>query len=128
MSAAAQAFRRRGRPGAASAAQARATALAADCEGARTPALISETAITPLTLREREIAVLASQAVSNKDIAERLRLSVRTVGTHLQNAYGKLGITRRDQIAGMLTDLGISGAAAAPRDSHATAEPPTRTR
>ncbi|GAB3399634.1 helix-turn-helix transcriptional regulator [Flindersiella endophytica] len=64
------------------------------CEGARTPAV--ETVSAPeLTPRERDIAKLASQGLSNKEIAERLVLSKRTVDNHLHQIYGKLGISGR---------------------------------
>ncbi|CAM5464884.1 LuxR family transcriptional regulator OS=Streptomyces aurantiogriseus OX=66870 GN=GCM10010251_22170 PE=4 SV=1 [Streptomyces aurantiogriseus] len=53
-----------------------------------------------LTSQEREIAQLAARGLTNKQIAERLFLSHRTVGAHLYQIYPKLGITSR----GMLRD------------------------
>ena len=128
MTAAANAFRGRGEAGPAASRRARADSLAAGCEGARTPALVAETAVQPLTRREREVAVLASQLLSSKDIAERLRLSVRTVDAHLQNAYGKLGVARRDQLSGVLTGLGISEASSSSPDSPEATGSSARTR
>jgi DNA-binding CsgD family transcriptional regulator len=53
-------------------------------------------AVVPrLTLREREIATMAAQGLSNRAIAERLGVSVRTVDTHLSNLYNKLGVNSR---------------------------------
>ncbi|MFJ4438002.1 AAA family ATPase [Streptomyces sp. NPDC088923] len=48
-----------------------------------------------LTAQEREVATLAASGLTNKQIAERLLLSHRTVGTHLYQIYPKLGITSR---------------------------------
>jgi DNA-binding CsgD family transcriptional regulator len=96
------AYQRRGQPRRAAALQAQAAALAASCEGARTPALVTAAAVVPLTRREREIAVLAARGQPSRQIAERLHLSVRTVDNHLQNAYAKLGVTGRDQLAEVL--------------------------
>jgi DNA-binding CsgD family transcriptional regulator len=48
-----------------------------------------------LTKREREVAVLAAQGLPNGEIAERLYVSVRTVTTHLERIYAKLGICSR---------------------------------
>lgn len=48
-----------------------------------------------LTPREREAAQLAAAGLSNKQIGERLRLSARTVGTHLGHVYQKLGVASR---------------------------------
>lgn len=75
---------------------------AAVCPGARTPAL--ELATRPadldwLTAREREVAALAAQGLTKREIADRLFVSVRTVGNHLTHVYGKLGLTRRDELA-----------------------------
>lgn len=53
--------------------------------------------------REREIALLAGAGGSSREIADRLVLSVRTVDNHLQNAYRKLGVTRRQDLPGVLS-------------------------
>lgn len=46
----------------------------------------------PLTAREEEVLGLIGQGLSNGQIAERLTLSVHTVGTHRRNISGKLGL------------------------------------
>ncbi|MEV6784308.1 helix-turn-helix transcriptional regulator [Streptomyces sp. NPDC051098] len=54
--------------------------------------------IAPLTPREREVAALAATGMSNRDIAHRLVVSVRTVENHLHRIYHKLGITARNAL------------------------------
>ncbi len=71
---------------------------AAQCEGAVTPALTSVDLVVPLTSREREIALLAGDGLTSKDIAGRLYLSPRTVDNHLQRIYAKLGVTGRSEL------------------------------
>ncbi|WP_217167089.1 LuxR C-terminal-related transcriptional regulator [Streptomyces sp. AC512_CC834] len=86
----AQAVRAHRDPHAARNARTRAVALARRCQGARTPAL-SGLALGELTARQRQIVTLAASGLSNRQIAERLTLSVRTVGNHLYGAYTRLG-------------------------------------
>ncbi|WP_416980127.1 LuxR C-terminal-related transcriptional regulator [Streptomyces sp. T028] len=86
----AQAVRVHRDPTAARTARTRAVALARRCQGACTPAL-SGLALGELTARQRQIVTLAASGLSNRQIAERLTLSVRTVGNHLYGAYTRLG-------------------------------------
>ncbi|MGH3984517.1 MAG: helix-turn-helix domain-containing protein, partial [Pseudonocardiaceae bacterium] len=88
--------------GSAQAATARAHRLAQVCEGARTPALVALAAPLPLTRREREIVTLASGGLSNRQIADRLIVSVRTVEGHLYRACAKLGVSDRSELAPLL--------------------------
>ena len=53
----------------------------------------------PLSGREREVLTLLAQGLSNKEIAQRLYLSVRTVEGHLANVYGKLNVHSRTEAA-----------------------------
>jgi DNA-binding NarL/FixJ family response regulator len=52
-----------------------------------------------LTEREQEVLYLLAQGHTNKDIAQSLFLSVRTVEAHLRNIYGKLSVTSRTEAA-----------------------------
>ncbi|NOP96171.1 LuxR C-terminal-related transcriptional regulator [Mycolicibacterium fortuitum] len=67
--------------------------------GARTPALRCAGDPLPLTHREWEIADLVSVGLSNRQIAGRLCLSVRTVDGHLYRMFAKLGVEDRDHLA-----------------------------
>jgi DNA-binding CsgD family transcriptional regulator len=80
----------------------KAEALAEQCGGARTPALRKAVERLPLTDREREIVMLIGEGLSNRDIATRLTLSVRTVESHIYKAMGKTGVSSRDQLAALL--------------------------
>ncbi|GAA0360798.1 LuxR C-terminal-related transcriptional regulator [Actinoallomurus spadix] len=79
----------------------RAWALAGRCQGARSPALRG---LTPprLTARQREIAGLAATGLSNREIADRLTLSPRTVANHLVGVYRRLGVGDRAALADLL--------------------------
>ncbi|GHE77041.1 transcriptional regulator [Amycolatopsis deserti] len=83
-------------------AAARAHALAGACEGATTPALAVAARPLPLTDREREIVSLAARGLSNRQIADRLVVSVRTIEGHLYRASAKLGTTDRSEFADLL--------------------------
>jgi ATP/maltotriose-dependent transcriptional regulator MalT len=100
--AAASAHREVGWEASARAAAARAALLLERCPGARTPALAAAGPVEELTAREREIAALAAGGASNRDIASRLVVSVRTVENHLQHVYRKLGVGDRRELPGGL--------------------------
>jgi DNA-binding CsgD family transcriptional regulator/tetratricopeptide (TPR) repeat protein len=83
----------------------RARRLATACVGSTTPLLRRvETAGQPgdLTRRERETAGLAARGHSDREIADMLFLSVRTVHAHLRSAYAKLGVSGRGELAAAL--------------------------
>lgn len=50
-----------------------------------------------LTAREREVMTLVAEGLSNRDIAQRLVVTEKTVKNHVHNTYRKLGVTRRGQ-------------------------------
>jgi DNA-binding CsgD family transcriptional regulator len=78
---------------------ARALRLAELCGGAATPAIRSAARPLPVTSREREIIALVGDGLSNREIATRLTLSIRTVEGHLYRACTKLDVTDRDELA-----------------------------
>lgn len=53
---------------------------------------------SPLTAREMEVATLISEGYSNDNVAAHLGISGRTVGKHVSNIYGKLGIHTRAEL------------------------------
>lgn len=54
--------------------------------------------LTNLTSREREVLVHLAQGAGDKDIAQALFISVRTVQTHLAHIYEKLGVHSRTEL------------------------------
>jgi DNA-binding CsgD family transcriptional regulator len=87
---------------------ARASMLADRCEGAQTPALRLLQQPPSLTPREREIAGLVAAGLSNRMIAERLVVSVRTVDNHLQHVFDKLGVRNRRELGGLISTSAAS--------------------
>jgi DNA-binding CsgD family transcriptional regulator len=59
---------------------------------------------TVLTPQEREIAQLAASGLTNRQIAERLFISHRTVGAHLYQIFPKLGISSRAALRDALAE------------------------
>jgi DNA-binding CsgD family transcriptional regulator/tetratricopeptide (TPR) repeat protein len=100
--AAGRAWRRAGDGRMATAAAQRARALADRCEGAHTPALADLEAVTPLTDRELDVALLAARGHTNREVADELYVSERTVENHLQRIYAKLGIRGRRELPAAL--------------------------
>ena len=78
-----------------------ATALKVVTYGAKAAALLGTLAPAgdPLTRREREIAALVAEGLSNRQIAERLFVSERTAQNHVQHILTKLGLPNRGQVA-----------------------------
>jgi DNA-binding CsgD family transcriptional regulator len=56
----------------------------------------------PLSPQELQIAQLAAEGLSNREIGQRLYLSHRTIGSHLYRIFPKLGITSRAQLGSAL--------------------------
>jgi DNA-binding NarL/FixJ family response regulator len=60
-----------------------------------------------LTAREREVAALIAQGKSNREIAEELVVSERTVETHVGNIMFKLDVRSRRQIRAWASEKGL---------------------
>jgi DNA-binding CsgD family transcriptional regulator/tetratricopeptide (TPR) repeat protein len=75
--------------------------LADACGGLCTPALRTRVGV-PLTGREREVIELVIAGLPNRDIAERLVMSVRTVEGHVYRACQRVGASSRADLAAIL--------------------------
>lgn len=69
-----------------------------------------------LTDREQEVLALLARGLTNKDIAQTLILSVRTVEAHLRNIYGKLQVNSRTEAALWAINHGIDSTPAGDDD------------
>ncbi|KHO20824.1 hypothetical protein QQ44_23255 [Mycolicibacterium setense] len=96
------AYQRAGLRGAALSASAVAKRLAGEGHGALTPALRAVVTAQPFTGRQREVISLAAQGLSNRAIAERLTMSVRSVEGHLFRACQRVGANSRDELVAIL--------------------------
>jgi len=67
------------------------------------PDALAPTAMVTLTPRETEVLRLVAEGMSNRDIAQRLSISKRTVDAHLEHIFGKLGISSRVQLTTWLS-------------------------
>ncbi|MGW1827969.1 ATP-binding protein [Streptomyces tubercidicus] len=79
------------------------TAAELRAAGALMAAATAASAADALTAQERQIAELAAQGLTNRDIAARLYLSPRTVGYHLHKIFPKLGVRARAQLRDALS-------------------------
>ena len=64
---------------------------------------------SPLTDRELEVAALVAEGLTNKEVATRLRLSVRTAENHVLNVMNKLGLDNRAQLAAWFARSRLTG-------------------
>ncbi len=69
-----------------------------------------------LTAQELQIAKLAADGLSNREIGQRLFLSHRTISTHLYRAFPKLGITSRGELSAALAPRSVPRDGVADRD------------
>jgi LuxR family maltose regulon positive regulatory protein len=67
----------------------------------------SQPLIEPLTERELEILQLVAEGLSNREIGQRLYLSLPTVKWHTSNIYGKLGVKNRTTAVAKARELGL---------------------
>ncbi|HEY0395015.1 MAG TPA: LuxR C-terminal-related transcriptional regulator [Candidatus Elarobacter sp.] len=68
----------------------------------------AEPQLEPLTAREREILELLAAGLTNREIAQRLVLSARTVETHVARITGKLGVSSRARAVARAVALGLT--------------------
>jgi DNA-binding CsgD family transcriptional regulator len=101
---AARVFHHQNRRGPALTASSHAERLITACR-AITPATQAAATPLPLTDREREIAVLISQGLSNNEIAETLTLSVRTIEGHIYRACARAGAASRTELAQLIAEF-----------------------
>jgi DNA-binding CsgD family transcriptional regulator len=76
--------------------------LADECGGLDTPALRSRVGL-PLSGRQRGVIELVVAGLSNREIAERLVMSVRTVEGHVYRACQRVGAQSREELASILS-------------------------
>src|SRR5689334_491948 len=87
--------------------------------------LLADLVVAPnLTRREREVALLVAQGLTNREIASRLFISERTAESHVEQIRGKLGFRSRSQIAAWVANQGETPPPAGPT---AVQPSPTRT-
>ncbi len=79
-----------------------ATGKLMNWEQAMDYALAEEAPAAPLTPREKEIADLVAEGLTNRRVSEELVISMRTVETHVKNIFKKLGVNSRREVAGRL--------------------------
>ena len=64
------------------------------------------------------VARLAAQGLSNREIADQLVVSIKTIEYHLRNAFGKLGVTSRRQLRRPAPAAANSERISRPKGSH----------
>lgn len=78
---------------------------ASEGRGRRRP--LASSLIEPLSDREVEVLALLASGLSNREISDRLVVSLNTVKSHIKNTYGKLGVSSRTQAIARGRELGL---------------------
>ncbi|HET9938435.1 MAG TPA: helix-turn-helix transcriptional regulator, partial [Gaiella sp.] len=68
------------------------------------PRRVVLTGVDALTASERRIATLAAEGMTNREIAEALYVTARTVEGHLTSVFRKLDVDSRDQLPALMAD------------------------
>jgi two-component system nitrate/nitrite response regulator NarL len=76
-------------------------------EGARNKGRLGSLGLIHLTPREREVTLLIEEGLSNKEIADRLHIELKTVKNHVSNILGKLQFDSRHEVARYAREQGI---------------------
>jgi DNA-binding CsgD family transcriptional regulator len=76
--------------------------------GAR-PRRLVRSGVESLTPSERRVAQMATEGQTNREIAQALFVTPKTIETHLSHVYRKLGIQARSQLRGAMSELSSSG-------------------
>ena len=63
--------------------------------------------MTPLTSRELNVLELVATGLTNREIAERLSVSRRTIDAHLRSIYGKIGVASRSAATRYALEHGV---------------------
>jgi len=63
--------------------------------------------VTQLSPREREVALAIARGLKSAEIAQQLHISTRTVNTHLEHIYERLGLRTRTALAGLVARAGL---------------------
>jgi non-specific serine/threonine protein kinase len=67
-----------------------------------------------LTRRELEVAALVARGLTNRQVAEQLLVATRTIETHLEHIFSKLGVQTRAELAGWAARQDALAATSAP--------------
>ena len=88
-----------------------AIAVAAELVASRRGAANDRAPLLDLTPRERQVLALLGEGRANKEMAQGLRLSVRTIENHLAHIYLKLNVQGRVEAALLAQSMGVAGPA-----------------
>lgn len=83
--------------------------LIGDARGMVEPESRARSGLDLLSVRENEVLALLASGKSNREIAELLVLSTRTVERHVLNIYGKISVSNRSQATAFALSHGLSG-------------------